>query len=67
MDPRAVRLHRRLVIIRFTLGELATRAATAPHKDDRVFVSQLVDLVGAMLAAPTSPETRRLARTRKMD
>jgi len=33
---------------------LARRAATAPHTDDRVFISQLVDLVVAMLTAALS-------------
>jgi AcrR family transcriptional regulator len=64
LDPTAAQLHRRLVVVRFTIGELARRAATAPHTDDRVFISQLIDLVGAMLTAAASPETRRLAESR---
>jgi len=64
LDPTAAHLHRRLVVLRFVIGELAGRAVTAPHTDDRVFISQLVDLVGAMLSASASPETRRLVKAR---
>jgi AcrR family transcriptional regulator len=64
LDPTAAQLHRRLVVIRFVIGELARRAATAPHTDDRVFISQLIDLVCAMLTAAASPETRRLVKSR---
>ena len=41
--------------------------ATAPHTDDRVFVSQLVDLVCAMLTTAASPQTRRLVEERPHD
>ena len=37
---------------------------TAPSRDDRLFTSHLVDLVTALLAAPVSEETLRLARCR---
>jgi AcrR family transcriptional regulator len=67
LDPIAAQLHRRLVVIRVVIGELARRAATAPHTDDRVFVSQLIDLVCAMLTAKASPETRRLVKARPRD
>jgi len=67
LDPTAAQVHRRLVVIRFVIGELARRAATAPHTDDRVFVSQLIDLVVAMLTAEASPETRRLVAARPRD
>jgi AcrR family transcriptional regulator len=67
LDPTAAQLHRRLVVIRFVIGELARRAATAPHTDDRVFISQLIDLVVVMLTATASPETRRLAESRPQD
>jgi hypothetical protein len=56
-----------LVVIRVVIGELARRSATAPHTDDRVFVSQLIDLVCAMLTAEASPETRRLVKARPRD
>lgn len=67
LESTAAVLHRRLVVIRFVIAELARRAATAPHTDDRVFISQLIDLVCAMLAAAASPETRRLAESRAHD
>ncbi|RJL31693.1 TetR family transcriptional regulator [Bailinhaonella thermotolerans] len=56
----ALRLHRRFVAYRFTVGELARRARTAPHTDDRLFTEHLIDLVTALLATPPSPETLRL-------
>lgn len=67
LDRTAAQVHRRLVVIRFVIGELARRAATAPHTDDRVFISQLIDLVVAMLTAAASPETRRIAESRPHD
>lgn len=64
LDPQAVELHRRFAAIRFSAVELGRRAATAPHRDDRLFVEQLVDLTCGLLAAPLSEETRRLAGER---
>jgi AcrR family transcriptional regulator len=58
------RLHRRFTVIRFAAAELGRRASTAPHADDRLFVSDLVDLVAALLLAPTSAETSRLVAAR---
>jgi AcrR family transcriptional regulator len=60
LDNDATRLHRRFVAMRFAAVELARRARSAPHTDDRLFVSHLVDLVAGLLAAPLSAETRRL-------
>lgn len=60
----ATRLHRRWVAIRFAAAEIGRRASTAPHADDRLFVSDLIDLVAALLLAPTSEETARLADER---
>ena len=60
----AVRLHRRFTAMRLVATELGRRASTAPHTDDRLFVSHLVDLVTAVLAAPVSEETLRLADAR---
>jgi AcrR family transcriptional regulator len=60
LDNDATRLHRRFVAMRFAAVELARRARSAPHTDDRLFVSHLVDLVAGLLAAPLSDETRRL-------
>jgi AcrR family transcriptional regulator len=64
MDPEAVRLHRRFTAIRLTTAELGRRAESRPHADDRLFVGHLVDLVTAVLAAPISEETVRLADER---
>jgi AcrR family transcriptional regulator len=60
----AIRLHRRFTAMRLAAGELGRRASTAPHTDDRLFVSHLIDLVAAILAAPVSDETLRLADDR---
>jgi AcrR family transcriptional regulator len=61
LSPEAVRLHRRFDSLRFTASELARRARTGRH-DHRLFVSQLTDLVMALLTAPVSDPTRRLLR-----
>ena len=60
----AERLHRRFTAIRFSAAELGRRAASGRHRDDRLFISHLVDLVLALLVAPTSPETLALADAR---
>jgi AcrR family transcriptional regulator len=57
----ATRLHRRFTAIRFSAMELGLRAKSAPHRDDRLFISQLVDQVAALLLAPVSPQTSTLA------
>ena len=64
LEDDATRLHRRFTAIRFAAVELARRARTAPHTDDRLFTSHLVDLVTGVLVAPLSDETRRLASER---
>ncbi|HXR29291.1 MAG TPA: helix-turn-helix domain-containing protein [Solirubrobacteraceae bacterium] len=64
LSQEALRLHRRFVVLRFAVVELGRRADTAPHTDDRLFVSHLVDLVAALMAAPPSAQTLRLARAR---
>jgi AcrR family transcriptional regulator len=61
LSPEAVQLHRRFDALRMTVSELARRARTG-RKDHRLFTSQLLDLVTAVLAAPVSTETRRLLR-----
>lgn len=60
----AERLHRRFTVIRFSAAELGRRAASGRHRDDRLFISHLVDLVTALLVAPNSPETLALADAR---
>jgi AcrR family transcriptional regulator len=64
IDPQARRLHRRLTAIVHSAVELARRARSAPHTDDRLFTSYLVDVVAAILTAPVSAETARLADER---
>ena len=60
----AERLHRRFTAIRFSSAELGRRAASGRHRDDRLFISHLIDLVTALLVAPSSPETLALADAR---
>ena len=64
LEDDATRLHRRFVAIRFAAVELGRRARSAPHSDDRLFTSHLVDLVAGLLTTPLSDETRRLAAER---
>lgn len=64
LDPHAVRRHRRFLALRFVLGELARRARTPDRTDHRLFVSDLIDIVTGMLAAPESDETRRASARR---
>jgi AcrR family transcriptional regulator len=58
------RLHHRFTAMRVTAIELARRAASAPRRDDQLFISHLVDLVTALLAAPVSEQTASLLRDR---
>jgi AcrR family transcriptional regulator len=67
LSNEAVRLHRRFTAVQFTLTELARRARddrARGGRDERLFTSHLIDLVTAVLAAPVSEETLRLARRR---
>jgi AcrR family transcriptional regulator len=50
-------LHRRTAVVRFVLGEIASRARERSRRDHRLFANHLVDLVMAMLTAPVSAET----------
>jgi hypothetical protein len=59
------RLHRRFTAIRIMFIELARRAERPPARDDRLFVSNLVDLVETILASPPSRETAALLRERE--
>lgn len=59
--PEAVTpLHRRFAAIQLSSSELGRRAATRRRSDHRLFVSDLIDLVTAVLDAPVSAETERL-------
>ena len=61
-DLAVRRLHRRFTAIRITFVELALRAQSGEGRDDRLFTSDLIDLVAAILDAPLSPDTEQLAR-----
>ena len=65
LSPEAVVLHRRFVAIRFTHAELARRTRDRRGSADGLFVSDLVDLVTGLLAAPVSTETTEQAETRR--
>jgi AcrR family transcriptional regulator len=60
----AARLHRRYAVMRFSAFEIGRRARSGPHRDDRLFVSDLIDMVTSMLAAKPSKETSRLMAER---
>ncbi|MBO2455042.1 TetR/AcrR family transcriptional regulator [Actinomadura barringtoniae] len=64
LEADAARLHRRFTAILYASIELARRARSGPHTDDRLFTSYLIDIVASILAAPVSGETRRLAAER---
>ena len=64
LDDEAARLHRRFTAILHTTHELARRARGGARRDQRLFTSYLVDVVTAILAAPVSDETSRLASER---
>jgi AcrR family transcriptional regulator len=64
LEPEAIRLHRRYTAVVHSVVELARRARTGPHTDDRLFTSYLVDMVTAILSAPVSDQTRQLADER---
>jgi DNA-binding transcriptional regulator YbjK len=64
LEEDAARLHRRFTAILYASVELGRRASSGPRHDDRLFTSYVVDVVTAILAAPVSEETRRLAGER---
>lgn len=65
MSPLAVDpLHSRFTARRIMCIELARRAESPRRKDDRLFVSHLIDLVTAILGAPISAKTRALLKER---
>ena len=65
-DPqqRDGELPTRYAAVRLALSELARRAANPRHRRHQLFTSHLVDLVEAVLQAPPSAETQRLASDR---
>jgi AcrR family transcriptional regulator len=64
LEPGAAKLHPRLAALLYATVELARRAQSGPHTDDRLFISHLIDVVAAILSAPVSEETRSLVGER---
>ncbi|XVQ14412.1 TetR/AcrR family transcriptional regulator [Spirillospora sp. CA-255316] len=64
LEEDAARLHRRFTALLHASIELGRRARSGPRTDDRLFTSYLIDVVTAILGAPVSDETRRLAAER---
>ncbi|MET0900631.1 MAG: helix-turn-helix domain-containing protein [Mycobacterium sp.] len=64
LDPDGAKLHPRLNAFLYAAVELARRAESGPHTDDRLFISHLIDVVTAILSTPVSDETRRLSHER---
>jgi AcrR family transcriptional regulator len=63
-DVAVRRLHHRFTAIRLSATELARRAAVAPRRDDRLFISHLIDVIAVTLATPMSEETAGLLHAR---
>lgn len=64
LDHEGAKLHPRLNALLYTAVELARRAESGPHTDDRLFISHLIDVVAAILSAPASDETLQLSHER---
>lgn len=64
LEQDAALLHRRFTAVLYAAVELGRRARSGTHVDDRLFTSYVVDVVAAILVAPVSEETRRLAGER---
>jgi AcrR family transcriptional regulator len=64
-DDPMQRITPRASAIRLALIELSRRASAEPRPDDRLFVSFLIDLVTALLAARMSPGTTSLRDQRR--
>lgn len=64
LDPEGAKLHLRMDALLYTAVQLARRAESGPHTDDRLFTSHLIDVVAAILSAPVSEETRQLSGER---
>jgi AcrR family transcriptional regulator len=65
LSVEAVRMHRRFLALRFTLTELARRTHDPSRRNDHLFVSHLIDMVTALLAAASSTETRQQLTSRE--
>jgi AcrR family transcriptional regulator len=57
LTQQTLDLHRRFTAILHCSVELARRAKSPPRRDDRLFISELIDVTNAMLGASSSAET----------
>ena len=64
MPDETYPLHRRLAAIQLCFGELGRRAKARRRPDQRLFVSNLTDLVSGLLDAEVSTETHLLLEAR---
>lgn len=64
MPDETYPLHRRLAAIQLCFQELGRRAKARRRTDHRLFVSNLTDLVSALLDAEVSPDTATLLEER---
>jgi AcrR family transcriptional regulator len=62
----SLRMHRRLTAMRFAAIELANRASSGPHTDNRLFISYVIDVAAGILLIPNSEQTIRLADERDL-
>ena len=60
LEEDAVLMHRRFLVVRFVVSEMALRARRQDRHSDALFVASLVDLALGLLTAPVSAEVRRL-------
>lgn len=65
MPDTTLPLHRRYAAISLCFSELGRRAATRRRPDDRLFVSDLIDLTAGLLQAEVSHETQQLLSDRE--
>jgi len=65
MSESTFPLHRRFSAMNLAFSELGRRAATKRGGDNRLFVSDLIDLVTGLLGAEVSSETLRLLDERE--
>ena len=65
MSETTFPLHRRFSAMNLAFTELGRRAATKRRGDNRLFVSDLIDLVTGLLGAEVSSETLRLLEERE--
>ncbi len=63
-DVAVSKLHRRFVAIRIAHLELSRRAASPKRRDNKLFTSDLIDIVTSILEAPVSKETEQYLSNR---